>query len=74
MVVVLRFVEDDDSGFVMVFGEGFFEVHEVGAAGAAGFAEFSTEVAEEACVAEAGLGDGDGDVVPGVELVSPVAE
>ena len=74
MVVVLGFVEDDDGGLVAEFGEAFFEVHEGGATGAAGFAQLACEVAEESGVAEAGLGDGDGEVEAGVELVAPVAK
>ena len=38
VAIVLGFVENDDGGGFAEFREGFFEMHERGAAGAAGFA------------------------------------
>ena len=74
VAVVLRFVENDDGGGLAEFDEGVFEMHEGGAAGAAGFAQFSGEIGQESGVTEAGLGNGDGLILPGIELVAPVAQ
>ena len=39
MAVVLRFIEDDDDGLFSDFADGFFQMHEDGAARPIGFAE-----------------------------------